>query len=68
MQDAAALTGGQVEVMQGRGGAKGVGEVLDFGDFIAKLGMRFNPLVDDGMFVGGEVIEGVARDEGVVGI
>lgn len=68
MQDAAALTGCQVEVMQGRGGAQGVGEVLDFGDFIAKLGMRFNPLVDDGVFVGGEVIEGVARDEGVVGI
>jgi hypothetical protein len=68
LQDVAALTGGQVEVMQRRGGAQGIGEMLDFGDFITKLGMRFNPLVDDGMFVGREVIEGVARDEGVVGI
>ena len=66
LQDAAALAGGQVESMQRRGGAEGLGEMLDFGDFITKLGMRFNPILDDGEFVGRKVAEGVARDEGVV--
>lgn len=66
MQDAAALAGGQVEVVQRRRGAQGIGEMLDFGDFITKLGMRFNPILDDGEFVGRKVAEGVARDEGVV--
>lgn len=40
--------------------------MLDFGDFIAKLGMGFDPLVNDGVFVGRQVIEGVACDEGVI--
>jgi hypothetical protein len=55
-----------VEVVQRRRGAQGIGEMLDFGDFITKLGMRFNPILDDGVFVGRKVAEGVARDEGVV--
>ena len=66
LQDTAALAGSQVEVVQRRGGAQSLGEMLDFGDLVAKLGMRFNPILDDGVFVGRKVAEGVARDEGVV--
>ena len=66
LKHAAALTGGEVKVMQRRRGTQGFSEGLNLGDFVLEFGLACDPFAGSIPLSRGEIVQGVTSEERIV--